>query len=117
MNRNENDILKTIFVRMAEDDDTLPDSFQTKTMERIRKESERLQKRNERLQLILPFAALPVIAGLAVAVFIYMDISLPDISFPSISIPVPYLMMGALTLILLVGDIFMRKAYYKKHPF
>jgi hypothetical protein len=116
MNRNENDILKTIFARMAKDDAMLPDSFQTEMMERIRQEDARIQQRNERLQLYLPFAALPVIAGLAVAAFLYLDISFPRITFPAITIPGPYLLTGALAMILLVADIFMRKAYYKKHP-
>jgi hypothetical protein len=116
MNRNENDILKTIFARMAEDDAMLPDNFQTEMMARIRQEEARMQQRNERLQQIIPFATLPVIAGLAVAGFFYLDISLPHITFPAISIPYPYLLTGALALALLAADMFMRKAYYKKHP-
>jgi hypothetical protein len=117
MNRNENDILKVIFIRMAENEDTLPDGFHAEMMERIRQENMWIQKRNERLQALFPFAISLFIGGLAVAFFACMGISLPEITFPTISIPAPYLLTGILVLLLLVTDIFVRQAYYKKHPF
>ncbi|MDR1406817.1 MAG: hypothetical protein LBJ23_02065 [Tannerella sp.] len=115
MNRNETDMLKTIFGRMAEEE-TLPDGFQSKMMKRILQENARIRKRNERLQWILPVAASLFTAGLAAASLIYLKIPLPRIPFPSISLLEPYLPTGALVLLLLTADYFLREAYYKKHP-
>ncbi|MDR2120762.1 MAG: hypothetical protein LBP64_07800 [Tannerella sp.] len=117
MNKNENDIVKTIFARMAAHEEPLPDHFTDETMKRIRYEDMRMRKRNERLQWLIPFAVLPVIVAPAVALFIYLGIPFPKITFPALSIPAPFLSGGALVLLLLVADLFVRQAYYKKHPF
>jgi hypothetical protein len=117
MNRKENDVLQAIFGRMAEKEETLPESFRAEMMNRIRSESVRMQQRSERVQLILLLAAFPAIVGLGVATFLYLDITLPRITFPTISISTPYLALGALTLLLLAGDCLLRQMYAKKHPY
>jgi hypothetical protein len=117
MNRKENDVLQTIFDRMAEKEETLPEGFREEMMNRIRSESVRMQQHSERMQLLLLLATSLAIVGLAVATFLYLDITLPRITFPTISISAPYLLPGALTLLLLMADCLLRQAYDKKHPY
>ncbi|MDR1331125.1 MAG: hypothetical protein LBK07_03390 [Tannerella sp.] len=116
MEKKETDPFRTVFDRMVEEE-ALPDGFQARMMQRIMQERERVRRRSERLQMLLILAALAAIAGLAASSFIYLKISLPIAVFPALSIPVPCLLTGALALLLLAADYFMRQAYYKKHPF
>lgn len=108
----ENDILKTMFRLMPEE--KLPLTFQQEMMLRIQKEAKRMQKRNSVINLCLLLLASLLIVGLCATCLIYLDI--PKIQIPTIEISPFYLFIGIAALILLLADLFFRKAYYKKHP-
>jgi hypothetical protein len=113
-NGTKYDLLETLFSRMPEE--ALPGNFQAEMMQRIRKEAVRIRKRNQLLNLSALIAASLAIIGLAVAALIRIGIPQYHFDFQSITIPPFYLCLGALSLILLLGDYLFRQAYYKRHP-
>jgi hypothetical protein len=112
MERKEQDRLKKVFGYIPEEE--LPPAFEAEMMRQIRKEALRIRKRNERLYALTPVAASLAIAGLAAAVFIYMDIPWKHVYFHEISIPPLSRLIGAIVFILLLGDFLFRQAYDKK---
>jgi hypothetical protein len=108
------DILKTMFGQLPEE--ALSPAFLPAMMQRIQAESVRMRKRNERLRIVGLAAASAAIAGLAVAILVYIDMPQIRIDFSSISFPPVYLYIGALTLILLLADSLFRQRYFRKHP-
>ena len=124
MNQTEQDILKLMFEQMPEE--VLPPTFQSEMMLRIRAEAVRIVKRNNRLRILALIAASITIIGLSVAALIYLGVSpttvLANMDFPSIKLDFPaipflsyYLYFGLLVLILLLADLWLRQAYYKRH--
>ena len=113
MNQNEQDILKSIFSRMP--DEQLPSTFQSEMMQRVRKETVRLAKRNERYHVLALIAGSLIMIGLAVTALIYMDMPQLTTGFPRISIPSSYIYFGLLVLVLLCSDHLIRQYYYKRH--
>jgi hypothetical protein len=112
------DPLKPIFRRLPEE--VLPETFRSGTMEKILREAVRIKKRNERLMLAAVVAASLVMAGLGMAVFVYLKVPgwsfsfrMPDVA-SCLSLPF-YIHIGTLSLILLFTDYRIRKAYDRKH--
>ncbi|MDR0750814.1 MAG: hypothetical protein LBF62_14755 [Tannerellaceae bacterium] len=113
MNKEEEreDILKDLFNRMPREE--VPADFRQEVMQQIYAESVRIKKRNERFGLLSVIAASLLILALAAASIIYLG--LPEIEWTSLpSIPF-YLYIGALALLLLLGDYKLRESYKKKH--
>jgi len=113
-----------MFEQMPEE--VLPPTFQSEMMLRIRAEAVRIVKRNNRLRILALIAASITIIGLSVAALIYLGVSpttvLANMDFPSIKLDFPaipflsyYLYFGLLVLILLLADLWLRQAYYKRH--
>ena len=69
----KNDILKDLFSRMPEEE--LPASFRANAIRQIMAEAERIRKRNERWGWIAVIAASLLMVGIAIASFLYMNIS------------------------------------------
>ena len=80
----KNDILKDLFSRMPEEE--LPASFRANAMRQIMAEAERIRKRNERWGWIAVIAASLLMVGIAIASFLYMNIS--PISVQTLSMPI-----------------------------
>ena len=112
MNPTDHDLLKSMFSHLPEE--TLPSTFQSETMQRIRKEAIRVEKRHQFLRILALIAASTVTIGLAVAALIYLHIPQNMIEFPRISFPSSYLYFGSLVLILLFADHLFRQYYDKK---
>ena len=112
MSQKEQDILKSMFSHVSEE--MLPPTFQSETMQRIRKEAIRVEKRNKRLQLLALIAATIITICLAIAALIYLHIPQSMLEIPRISFPLYYLYFGFLVLILLVVDHLFRQFYYKR---
>jgi UDP:flavonoid glycosyltransferase YjiC (YdhE family) len=112
--QEQQDILKTIFDRMA--DEPLSPAFLPEMMQRIREESVRIRKRDARRWRAALAAASLTIVGLAVAAFAYPDIPQFRVGFPRISIPPFYIYIGLLMLVLLFVDSWFRQKYFEKHP-
>jgi hypothetical protein len=107
------DSLKELFNRTPVEE--LPVDFREKVMQRIYTEAAKTKKRNERFGLLLVITASLFIIVLAVGSLIYLDLpktewllrDLPSMPF--------YLYIGALALLLLLGDYKLRKSYGKRH--
>ena len=76
----KNDILKDLFSRMPEEE--LPASFRANAMRQIMAEAERIRKRNERWGWIAVIAASLLMVGIAIASFLYMNISPISVQIP-----------------------------------
>ncbi|MDR2469551.1 MAG: hypothetical protein LBD27_03610 [Tannerella sp.] len=112
----EQDRLKAIFSRLP--DEPLPETWLPAMMQRIHAEALQSQKRSERWMIVAMIAASLMMVGLAVAAFIYMDIS-PirfDFEIQWIKIPKDYIFIGLSILFLLLADSLFRRNYSKKHP-
>ena len=79
----KNDILKDLFSRMPEEE--LPASFRANAMRQIMAEAERIRKRNERWGWIAVIAASLLMVGIAIASFLYMNISPISVQIPNMS--------------------------------
>jgi len=113
MNQNEQDILKSIFIRLP--DEPLPPTFQSEMMLRIKKEAVRIAKRNQRLRVLALIAATTFTIGLAVASLVYMGLPEIMIEFSVVMIPPYYIYFGLLVLVLLFTDHWLQQRYYKRH--
>ena len=103
----KNDILKDLFSRMPEEE--LPASFRANAMRQIMAEAERIRKRNERWGWI---AVLMV--GIAIASFLYMNISPISVQIPNMSTLPFYAYIGILALILLGADYKFRQLFKRR---
>jgi len=106
------DIFKTMFGNKPED--RLPSTFNAEMMRQIRKEAFRISQRNKAIRLLALIISSILTIGLAVAVWIYLELPPIRIEFPQVSIPSYYLYFGFLVLILLFADHLARQVYYKK---
>ncbi len=79
----KNDILKDLFSRMPEEE--LPASFRANAIRQIMAEAERIRKRNERWGWIAVIAASLLMVGIAIASFLYMNISPISVQIPNMS--------------------------------
>ena len=93
----KNDILKDLFSRMPEEE--LPASFRANAIRQIMAEAERIRKRNERWGWIAVIAASLLMVGIAIASFLYMNISPISVQIPNMSTLPFYAYIGMLALI------------------
>ena len=112
MNQNEQDILKSIFSRLP--DEQLPHDFQSEIMHIVRKVTVGINRRNELLRGLALIAGTLFMIGITVAAFTFMGIPQIIIDFPPVSIPPSYIYFGLLVLVLLFSDQILRQIYYKK---
>ena len=99
----KNDILKDLFSRMPEEE--LPASFRANAMRQIMAEAERIRKRN---------AASLLMVGIAIASFLYMNISPISVQIPNMSTLPFYAYIGMLALILLGADYKFRQLFKRR---
>ena len=107
------DILKTMLDNKPEE--KLPLTFNAEMMQQIRKEAIRISHRNKIMRLLALISSSIITVGLAVAVWIYLDLPPIRIEFPQVSIPSYYLYFGFLVLLLLYADLLARQIYVKRH--
>ena len=105
----KNDILKDLFSRMPEEE--LPASFRANAIRQIMAEAERIRKRNERWGWIAVIAASLLIA---IASFLYMNISPISVQIPNMSTLPFYAYIGMLALILLGADYKFRQLFKRR---
>ena len=108
----KNDILKDLFSRMPEEE--LPASFRANAMRQIMAEAERIRKRNERWGWIAVIAASLLMVGIAIASFLYMNISPISVQIPNMSTLPFYAYIGILALILLGADYKFRQLFKRR---
>ena len=108
----KNDILKDLFSRMPEEE--LPASFRANAMRQIMAEAERIRKRNERWGWIAVIAASLLMVGIAIASFLYMNISPISVQIPNMSTLPFYAYIGMLALILLGADYKLRQIFERR---
>ena len=108
----KNDILKDLFSRMPEEE--LPASFRANAMRQIMAEAERIRKRNERWGWIAVIAASLLMVGIAIASFLYMNISPIFVQIPNMSTLTFYAYIGMLALILLGADYKFRQLFKRR---
>lgn len=108
----KNDILKDLFSRMPEEE--LPASFRANAIRQIMAEAERIRKRNERWGWIAVIAASLLMVGIAIASFLYMNISLISVQIPNMSTLPFYAYIGMLALILLGADYKFRQLFKRR---
>lgn len=108
----KNDILKDLFSRMPEEE--LPASFRANAMRQIMAEAERIRKRNERWGWIAVIAASLLMVGIAIASFLYMNISSISVQIPNMSTLPFYAYIGILALILLGADYKFRQLFKRR---
>ena len=108
----KNDILKDLFSRMPEEE--LPASFRANAMRQIMAEAERIRKRNERWGWIAVIAASLLMVGIAIASFLYMNISPKSVQIPNMSTLPFYAYIGILALILLGADYKFRQLFKRR---
>ena len=106
----KNDILKDLFSRMPEEE--LPASFRANAMRQIMAEAERIRKRNERWIAVI--AASLLMVGIAIASFLYMNISPISVQIPNMSTLPFYAYIGILALILLGADYKFRQLFKRR---
>ena len=108
----KNDILKDLFSRMPEEE--LPASFRANAMRQIMAEAERIRKRNERWGWIAVIAASLLMVCIAIASFLYMNISPISVQIPNMSTLPFYAYIGMLALILLGADYKFRQLFKRR---
>ena len=108
----KNDILKDLFSRMPEEE--LPASFRANAIRQIMAEAERIRKRNERWGWIAVIAASLLMVGIAIASFLYMNISPISVQIPNMSTLPFYAYIGMLALILLGADYKFRQLFKRR---
>lgn len=108
----KNDILKDLFSRMPEEE--LPASFRANAIRQIMAEAERIRKRNERWGWIAVIAASLLMVGIAIASFLYMNISQISVQIPNMSTLPFYAYIGMLALILLGADYKFRQLFKRR---
>lgn len=108
----KNDILKDLFSRMPEEE--LPASFRANAMRQIMAEAERIRKRNERWGWIAVIAASLLMVSIAIASFLYMNISPISVQIPNMSTLPFYAYIGILALILLGADYKFRQLFKRR---
>ncbi|OAV66286.1 hypothetical protein Barb6XT_02014 [Bacteroidales bacterium Barb6XT] len=115
--RTDKDVLADLFRQLPEE--SLPDDFRTRMMQRIRLESARAKRRSERLSLAALVAASLIMIATGVAVFFHKGF--PALS-PTFTLSIPpltslpfYLYIAGLTFFLLWGDYLLRKRHGAKH--
>lgn len=113
---NQYDPLKELFDRLP--GEPLPASFRRVMMHQIMEEAVKVKKRTERLTLLAVICASLFMIALGVLALYYLDVpelELHTLKLPSFSLLLPYVPMVVLLLVLLLGDYWMRRLYYKKH--
>jgi hypothetical protein len=108
----ENDRLRLLFGRMKMEE--LPGSFREEMMGRIFREAARRKRRNERLGLAAVIAASVAFMGLAAGALLYAGVPRVEWRMPELETLPFYLHIGALSLLLLGMDFFIRRAYRKR---
>lgn len=117
-NKKNSDILENLFRQMPEEEPSA--SFRLKVMQQIAKESVKVNKRNEWFGLTAVIAASLLMLAMAVASYFYIE--LPEqpwsqITWPKISLDLSafsfYSYIGILSLVLLLVDYKLRKAFRK----
>ena len=108
----KNDILKDLFSRMPEEE--LPASFRANAIRQIMAEAERIRKRNERWGWIAVIAASLLMVVIAIASFLYMNISPISVQIPNMSTLPFYAYIGMLALILLGADYKFRQLFKRR---
>ena len=108
----KNDILKDMFSRMPEEE--LPASFRANAIRQIMAEAERIRKRNARWGWIAVIAASLLMGRIAIASFLYMNISPISVQIPNMSTLPFYAYIGMLALILLGADYKFRQLFKRR---
>ncbi|MDR1403554.1 MAG: hypothetical protein LBJ60_07645 [Tannerellaceae bacterium] len=108
------DFLEDLFSGTPQEE--LPVDFQKNVMRQVYAESVKMKKRNERFGLLSVIAASLLLLALAATSILYL-VDLPEIEWrlpDLLSMPF-YLYIGALALLLLLGDYKLRKFYEKRY--
>lgn len=115
MNRNNknDDMLKSIFQRLPEND--LPSSFRERIMQQVVIEAAKKKKRNVVLTISSLTLASVIMLAFAVVSIIYMDLPKLEIDVKELTSLPFYLYIGTLVILLLGGDHILRKKYLRKH--